>query len=78
MPFSSSSLTGLFPQPLPCVPGGNAGLAATYAAKQLGLPIKVVVPGSTPSVMVERMRKEGAEVEVTGKVCVREGEGVCV
>lgn len=48
--------------------GGNAGLAAIYCAQQLNLPITVVVPETTPSFIAEKMREEGATVEVVGKV----------
>lgn len=48
--------------------GGNAGLAAIYCAGELGLPITVVVPETTPDFIVEKMRGEGATVEVLGKV----------
>ncbi|NXX51114.1 SDSL protein, partial [Tricholaema leucomelas] len=51
-----------------CSSGGNAGLAAAYSAKKLGLPITVVVPSSTGSTTVRRLQELGAEVEVSGKV----------
>ena len=53
--------------------GGNAGLAAAYCARELGLPITVVVPQSTPEFMVQKLKEEGAEVEVMGRV--RGGRG---
>ncbi|CRX39530.1 pyridoxal-phosphate dependent enzyme [Estrella lausannensis] len=48
--------------------GGNAGLAAAYSARILKLPIKVVVPESTPEQMRHLIQKEGAELIVHGKV----------
>lgn len=48
--------------------GGNAGLAAIYCAQELGVPITVVVPEPTPQFIVDKMRGEGATVEVLGKV----------
>ncbi len=48
--------------------GGNAGLAAIYCAQELQVPITVVVPESTPAFIVEKMRSEGATVEVLGTV----------
>lgn len=48
--------------------GGNAGLAAIYCAQELGVPITVVVPEPTPQFIVDKMREEGATVEVVGKV----------
>ncbi|XP_075625726.1 serine dehydratase-like isoform X2 [Balearica regulorum gibbericeps] len=51
-----------------CSSGGNAGLAAAYAAKKLGLPITVVVPSTTGPVTVHKLEELGAEVEVSGQV----------
>ncbi|KAF2361357.1 Tryptophan synthase beta subunit-like PLP-dependent enzyme [Trinorchestia longiramus] len=48
--------------------GGNAGLAAAYAAARLGLPATVVVPKSTHALMVDKLKKERATVEVHGSV----------
>ena len=48
--------------------GGNAGLAAAYSARKLNTPCTVVVPGTTPMFIVERLREEGATVEICGKV----------
>ncbi|XP_072839335.2 serine dehydratase-like isoform X2 [Pogona vitticeps] len=52
---------------LVCSSGGNAGLAATYAARKLGIPITVVVPRSTSQLTVKRLEEQGAEVEVFGQ-----------
>ncbi|NWV86140.1 SDSL protein, partial [Dasyornis broadbenti] len=51
-----------------CSSGGNAGLAAAYAAKKLGLPITVVVPSSSGPTPVRKLEELGAKVEVYGKV----------
>ncbi|XP_065502568.1 serine dehydratase-like [Caloenas nicobarica] len=51
-----------------CSSGGNAGLAAAYAAKKLGLPITVVVPSTTGPGTVRKLEELGAEVEVSGQV----------
>ncbi|NXK48825.1 SDSL protein, partial [Chauna torquata] len=48
--------------------GGNAGMAAAYAAKKLGLPATVVVPSSTGPSTMRRLEELGAVVEVCGKV----------
>ncbi|NWI69592.1 SDSL protein, partial [Todus mexicanus] len=48
--------------------GGNAGLAAAYAAKKLGLPVTVVVPSSSGPATVRKLQELGADVEVSGKV----------
>ncbi|NXU16240.1 SDSL protein, partial [Pardalotus punctatus] len=52
----------------PLSTGGNAGLAAAYAAKKLGLPITVVVPSSSGPTPVRKLEELGAKVEVYGKV----------
>ena len=51
--------------------GGNAGLAAAYIARELGVHITVVIPGRTPSFIEKRLREEGATVEVVGEVIER-------
>ena len=43
-------------------------MAATYCAKELGIPITVVVPEPTPEFIVKKLAEEGATVEVVGKV----------
>ena len=48
--------------------GGNAGLAAVFCAQELGIPITVVVPEPTPPFIVQKLKEEGATVEVVGKV----------
>ena len=48
--------------------GGNAGLAAAYAARKLDVSCTVVVPSTTPQFMVERLREEGATVKICGNV----------
>lgn len=47
--------------------GGNAGLAVAYSGRQLGIPVKVFVPETTPAFMQEKMGMEGAEVIVKGR-----------
>ncbi|NXO10065.1 SDSL protein, partial [Oriolus oriolus] len=51
-----------------CPSGGNAGLAAAYAARKLGLPVTVVVPSSSGPIPVRQLEELGATVEVYGKV----------
>lgn len=48
--------------------GGNAGLAVAYAARRLGLPVKVFVPEGTRPLVLEKLRQESAEVIIFGKV----------
>jgi L-serine/L-threonine ammonia-lyase len=47
--------------------GGNAGWAAAYAARKLGLRAHVVIPRPTPAAMVALIQAEGAEVIVHGE-----------
>ncbi|XP_039628231.1 L-serine dehydratase/L-threonine deaminase-like [Polypterus senegalus] len=51
-----------------CSSGGNAGLAAAYSARKLGIPATILVPTSTPSFTVQRLRDEGATVSVVGEI----------
>lgn len=46
--------------------GGNAGLAAAYCGRELGVPVVVVVPESTPSRARDLIRLEGSELIVRG------------
>lgn len=43
-------------------------MAAAYSARQLGLPATIVVPSVTPNPTVERLKDEGANVIIHGKV----------
>uniref|UniRef100_A0A3Q3ABX4 L-serine ammonia-lyase n=1 Tax=Kryptolebias marmoratus TaxID=37003 RepID=A0A3Q3ABX4_KRYMA len=49
-------------------PGGNAGMAAAYVARKMGLPATIVVPSSSPPLVVQRLRDQGATVQISGKV----------
>jgi threonine dehydratase len=46
--------------------GGNAGLAAAYAARELGVPAEVFVPVTAPTVKVAKLGKLGARVVQVG------------
>jgi L-serine/L-threonine ammonia-lyase len=46
--------------------GGNAGIAAAYAGKRLGVPVLVVVPETTTERAKDLIRREHAEVIVHG------------
>lgn len=48
--------------------GGNAGLAAAYAGRQLGVKVTVVVPETTSTTAQRRIAAQGAEVIVHGSV----------
>lgn len=52
-----------------CASGGNAGLAAAYAAQQLGLPATIVLPTSTPQFVADKLHDNfSAEVIYHGKM----------
>ncbi|TCW86927.1 serine dehydratase [Burkholderia sp. SRS-46] len=46
--------------------GGNAGIAVAYAGRELGVPVRVVVPESASARARELIRLEGAELVVHG------------
>lgn len=46
--------------------GGNAGLAAAYAARTLGVPAEIYVPVTAPPVKVAKLGKLGARVVQVG------------
>ncbi|XP_037114699.1 L-serine dehydratase/L-threonine deaminase-like [Syngnathus acus] len=50
-----------------CCSGGNAGMAAAYSARKLGVPATIVVPSVTPKPTVDCLRDEGATVVIHGK-----------
>nr|KAF6467665.1 serine dehydratase like [Rousettus aegyptiacus] len=52
---------------LVCSSGGNAGIAAAYSARRLGIPATIVLPEGAPLKVVRRLQGEGAEVQLTGK-----------
>ncbi|XP_045700231.1 L-serine dehydratase/L-threonine deaminase [Phyllostomus hastatus] len=51
-----------------CSSAGNAGMAAAYAARKLGVPATIVVPSTTPALTIERLKGEGATVKVVGEM----------
>ncbi|XP_016058537.1 PREDICTED: L-serine dehydratase/L-threonine deaminase [Miniopterus natalensis] len=51
-----------------CSSAGNAGMAAAYAARRLGIPSTIVVPNTTPALTIERLKSEGATVKVVGEM----------
>ncbi|HWG02519.1 MAG TPA: serine/threonine dehydratase [Trebonia sp.] len=48
--------------------GGNHGLGVATAARWLGIPATVYVPGSVPEIKARRIAAQGAEVVRTGRV----------
>ncbi|KAG8504642.1 Serine dehydratase-like [Galemys pyrenaicus] len=53
---------------LVCSSGGNAGIAAAYSARKLGIPATIVLPEGASQQVVRRLQGEGAEVQLAGKV----------
>uniref|UniRef100_A0A3Q0T3P2 L-serine ammonia-lyase n=1 Tax=Amphilophus citrinellus TaxID=61819 RepID=A0A3Q0T3P2_AMPCI len=51
-----------------CSSGGNAGMAAAYAARKMGVPATIIVPSSTPQLVVQRLQDQGVAVKIVGKV----------
>ncbi|KAL2099265.1 hypothetical protein ACEWY4_005745 [Coilia grayii] len=51
-----------------CASGGNAGMATAYAARKLGIPAIIVIPTSSPGLVVQKLKDQGATVKVVGKV----------
>lgn len=51
-----------------CASGGNAGLAAVFAARSLGLPVTIVLPNSSSAVVAEMIVARGASVLRHGAV----------
>lgn len=49
-----------------CSSGGNAGIAAAYAGRRLGVPVVVVVPETTTERAKELIARENAQVIVHG------------
>lgn len=48
--------------------GGNAGMAAVYVARKMGVAATIVVPSSSPQLVVQRLQDQGATVKIIGKV----------
>ncbi len=53
---------------LVCASGGNAGYAVAYAGRQIGVPVTIVVPKTTPAWLQDLIGREGAAVVVHGDV----------
>ncbi|XP_074602411.1 serine racemase [Brevipalpus obovatus] len=49
-----------------CPSGGNAGIAAAYAARELGLRATIVIFGTSSSEVINRIERYGAEVVLSG------------
>lgn len=53
---------------LVCSSGGNAGMAAAYAAEKLNVPITIFLPTTTPQFIIKRLENYGAKTVVVGSV----------
>lgn len=51
-----------------CASGGNAGMATAYVARKMGVPATIIVPSSTPELVVQRIQDQKATVKRAGKV----------
>lgn len=43
-------------------------MAAAFAARKMGVPATIVIPSSTPQLVLQRLQDQGAAVKVVGKV----------
>lgn len=43
-------------------------MATAYVARKMGVPATIVVPSSSPLLVVQRLQDQGATVKITGKV----------
>ena len=59
----SGELTG---QGIVAASGGNHGLAAAYAARELGVPARIFVPETTPAAKLNKLRTLDADVVQVG------------
>lgn len=46
--------------------GGNTGMAVARAGKVLQVPVTIFIPKSTPPMIIDLLREQGAEVQVFG------------
>src|SRR5580704_14104229 len=64
--FANLLLREVPPAGVVAASGGNHGVAVAYAAHRLGVPARVFVPTVSAPAKVERIRRLGAELVVTG------------
>ena len=58
--------------------GGNAGLAAAYAARELGVPARIFIPVTAPAAKVARLRTLDADVVQVGNEYAEAAEAAVV
>jgi len=64
--FANLLLREVPPAGVVAASGGNHGVAVAYAADRLGVPARIFVPTVSAAAKVERIRRLGAELVVTG------------
>ena len=64
--FANLLLREVPPAGVVAASGGNHGVAVAYAAHRLGVPAKIFVPTVSAPAKIERIRRLGAELVVTG------------
>jgi threonine dehydratase len=64
--FANLLLREVPPAGVVAASGGNHGVAVAYAAHRLGVPVRIFVPTVSAAAKVERIRRLGAELVVTG------------
>ena len=60
--FATVLSAPLRPDLLVAASGGNHGLAVAHVGRELGIPARIVVPGTAPEIKVRRLRALGADV----------------
>src|SRR5688572_14937374 len=65
--FASLLLRDVPPAGVVAASGGNHGVAVAYAASQLGVPAHIFVPTVSSPAKIDRIRRFGAQLTVTGE-----------
>jgi threonine dehydratase len=65
--FTNLLLRDVPPAGVVAASGGNHGVAVAYAAHRLGIPAKIFVPTVSAPTKIERIRRLGADLVVTGE-----------
>ena len=67
MAYMCSALKDRGASSLICSSGGNAGHAVAAMGRRLGMAVKVIVPKTTKKIMLDKIRAQGADVQVHGE-----------
>ena len=65
--FANMLLRDVPPAGVVAASGGNHGVAVAYAARRLGKPARIFLPGVAAPAKIERIREYGAELVITGE-----------